>query len=66
MIGSLRVSSLLSALLVLILLPIGIFLRHLCKKYTEEGLLEANEITSIKTLLTIYVTKKNLNNKKAE
>ncbi|MBQ2987656.1 MAG: prolipoprotein diacylglyceryl transferase [Clostridia bacterium] len=66
MIGSLRVSSLLSALLVLILLPTGIFLRRLCKKYTEEGLLKADEITSIKTLLAIFFSKRKAKNIKAE
>ena len=66
MIGSLRVSSLLSALLVLILLPTGIFLRRLCVKYTEEGLLKADEITSIKTLLAIFFSKRKAKNIKAE
>jgi len=58
MIGNIRVSAMLSALLVLILLPIGIFLRYLCKKYTEEGLLQPDEITSVKTLVTIFINKK--------
>ena len=58
MIGSIRVSSLLSFLLVALLLPAEIFLRHLCKKYTEEGLLQENEITSIKKLATIFINKK--------
>ena len=58
MIGNIRVSSLLSFLLVLLLLPAEIFLRHLCKKYTEEGLLQAGEITSLKTIITIFINKK--------
>ena len=58
MIGPFRVSSLLSASLVIILLPIGIFLRHLCKKYTEEGLLKEGEITTVKMLLYIFYRKK--------
>ena len=58
MIGSIRVSALLSFLLVLILLPAEIFLRRLCKQYTEEGLLQADEITTIKKLLTIFINKK--------
>ena len=56
--GFIRVSSLLSATLVIVLLPIGIFLRHLCKKYTEQGLLKADEITSVKALLTIFICQK--------
>ena len=56
--GFIRVSSLLSAMLVIVLLPIGIFLRHLCKKYTEQGLLQEDEITSIKKLLTIFICQK--------
>jgi phosphatidylglycerol:prolipoprotein diacylglycerol transferase len=58
MIGPFRVSSLLSALLVIVLLPIGIFLRRLCKKYTEEGLLKEGEITTVKMLLYIFYRKK--------
>ena len=58
MIGSLRVSALLSALLVILLLPAGIFLRYLCKKYTEKGLLQAGEIASVKMLLTTFVNEK--------
>lgn len=58
MMGSIRVSSLLSFLLVLLLLPAEIFLRRLCKKYTEEGLLQRDEITSLKTLITIFMNKK--------
>ena len=58
MIGPFRVSSLLSASLVIILLPIGLFLRHLCKKYTEEGLLRSDEIADIKTILAIFIKKK--------
>jgi phosphatidylglycerol:prolipoprotein diacylglycerol transferase len=56
--GFIRVSSLLSAILVIVLLPIGIFLRRLCKKYTEQGLLQEDEITSIKKLLTIFICQK--------
>lgn len=56
--GFIRVSSLLSAMLVIVLLPTGIFLRHLCKKYTEQGLLQTDEITSIKKLLTIFICQK--------
>ena len=58
MIGPFRVSALLSASLVVILLPIGIFLRHLCKKYTEEGLLKEGEITTVQMLLCIFYRKK--------
>jgi phosphatidylglycerol:prolipoprotein diacylglycerol transferase len=58
MIGSIRVSALLSALLVVLLLPIGIFLRYLCKKYTEKGLLQVGEIASVKMLLTTFVNEK--------
>ena len=58
MIGGLRVSSMLSFLLVLLLLPAEIFLRTLCKKYTVEGLLQADKIADVKTLLTIFVNKK--------
>ncbi len=56
--GFIRVSSLLSAMLVIALLPAGIFLRRLCKKYTEQGFLQEDEITSVKTLLTIYFCQK--------
>lgn len=58
MIGPFRVSALLSASLVVILLPIGIFLRHLCKKYTEEGLLKEGKITTVQMLLCIFYRKK--------
>ena len=58
MLGPFRVSSLLSASLVIVLLPIGIFLRRLCKKYTEEGLLKEGEITTVKMLLYIFYRKK--------
>ena len=58
MIGPFRVSSLLSASLVVVLLPIGIFLRHLCKKYTEEGLLKEGEITTVQRLIGIFYKKK--------
>lgn len=58
MIGPFRVSSLLSASLVIVILPIGIFLRRLCAKYTEEGLLPADEIASVKTILTIFIKKR--------
>ena len=58
MIGSFRVSALLSASLVIVLLPIGIFLRRLCKKYEAEGLLKADEIADVKTLLTIFFKKR--------
>ena len=58
MIGPFRVSSLLSASLVIVLLPIGIFLRRLCTKYTEEGLLPEDEIASIKTILAIFIKKR--------
>jgi len=55
MIGGIRVSSMLSLILVVLLLPIGIFLRGLCRKYTQQGLLQEGEITDIKTLLRIYI-----------
>ena len=58
MIGPFRVSALLSASLVIVLLPIGIFLRRLCKKYTEEGLLQEGEITTVQMLLCIFYRKK--------
>ena len=58
MLGGIRISSMLSFLLFAVLVPTGIFLRILCKKYTEEGLLTEGEITSIKTLLTIFMKKK--------
>jgi phosphatidylglycerol:prolipoprotein diacylglycerol transferase len=58
MIGPFRVSSLLSASLVIVILPIGIFLRRLCAKYTEEGLLPADEIASVKTILAIFIKKR--------
>ena len=58
MIGSFRVSALLSALLVLLLLPAGIFLRYLCKKYTEKGLLQADEIASVKMLINTFINEK--------
>jgi phosphatidylglycerol:prolipoprotein diacylglycerol transferase len=58
MIGPFRVSSLLSASLVVVILPIGIFLRRLCAKYTEEGLLPADEIASVKTILAIFIKKR--------
>ena len=58
MIGPFRVSALLSASLVIVLLPIGIFLRRLCKKYTEEGLLQEGEITTVQMLLCIFSRKK--------
>ena len=58
MIGGLRVSSMLSFLLVLLLLPAEIFLRTLCQKYTEKGLLQANTIADVKTILTIFINQK--------
>jgi phosphatidylglycerol:prolipoprotein diacylglycerol transferase len=58
MIGPFRVSSLLSASIVIVILPIGIFLRRLCAKYTEEGLLPADEIASVKTILAIFIKKR--------
>ena len=58
MIGSFRVSALLSALLVLLLLPAGIFLRYLCKKYTEKGFLQADEIASVKMLINTFINEK--------
>ena len=58
MIGPFRVSALLSASLVIVLLPIGIFLRRLCKKYSEEGLLQEGEITTVQMLLCIFYRKK--------
>ena len=58
MIGSIRVSSMLSFLLFAVLVPLGIFLRVQCKKYTEEGLLAEGEITDIKTILSIFINKK--------
>ena len=58
MIGSFRVSALLSALLVLLLLPAGIFMRYLCKKYTEKGLLQTGEIASVKMLISTFISEK--------
>ena len=58
MIGNIRVSSMLSFLLFAVLVPVGIFLRVQCKKYTAEGLLAEDEITNIKTILSIFINKK--------
>ena len=58
MIGNIRVSSMLSFLLFAVLVPVGIFLRVQCKKYTAEGLLAEGEITNIKTILSIFINKK--------
>ena len=58
MIGNIRVSAMLSFLLVLVLVPAEIVLRKLHKRYTEEGLLAEDEITDIKTILTIFMNKK--------
>ena len=58
MIGSIRVSSMLSFLLFACLVPLCIFLRYLCKKYTEEGLLQAGEIADINRLLATFIKKK--------
>ena len=58
MIGSIRVSALLSFLLVLLLVPAEILLRKAHKQYTEEGLLAQGEITDIKTIITIFINKK--------
>lgn len=63
MIGNIRVSSMLSFLLFLILLPTAIFLRRMQKKYTEEGLLPQGEISDIKTILTIFINKKKASSK---
>ena len=54
MIGSVRVSSMLSFLLVALLIPFGILLRIACKKYTEKGLLPAGEIASIVDIFLIW------------
>ena len=54
MIGGLRVSSLLSFLLVAALIPLGISLRIACKKYTEKGLLPVGEIASIPNIYRIW------------
>ena len=58
MIGSIRVSALLSFLLVLLLVPAEILLRKAHKQYTEEGLPAQGEITDIKTIITIFINKK--------
>ena len=58
MIGSVRVSALLSFLLVLLLVPAEILLRKAHKQYTEEGLLAQGEITDIRTIITIFINKK--------
>ncbi len=58
MIGNIRVSAMLSFLLVLVLVPAEIILRKLHKQYTQEGLLAEGEITDIKTILTIFMNKK--------
>ena len=58
MIGSIRVSALLSFLLVLLLVPAEILLRKAQKQYTEEGLLAQGEITDIRTIITIFINKK--------
>lgn len=54
MIGSIRVSSMLSFLLVALLIPFAILMRTACKKYTEKGLLPAGEIASIVDIFLIW------------
>ncbi|MBQ3489101.1 MAG: prolipoprotein diacylglyceryl transferase [Clostridia bacterium] len=63
MIGSIRVSSLLSFLLFLVLFPSALFLHKAQKKYTKEGLLPEGEISDIKTILTIFIKKKKASSK---
>ena len=58
MIGNIRVSAMLSFLLVLVLVPTEIVLRKLHKQYVKEGLLAEDEITDIKTIITIFMNKK--------
>ena len=57
MIGPIRVSAMLSFLLVAILVPLGIYLRILCKKYTENGLIADGELVTIPTLFLIKAGK---------
>ncbi len=57
MIGPIRVSSMLSFLLFVALVPLGIYLRILCKKYTEKGLLAEGERVTIPTLFLIKMGK---------
>lgn len=59
MIGPFRVSSMLSFLLVLVLVPIGILLRVACAKYTKAGLLKEGEIASIREIIAIARGKNN-------
>ena len=61
MIGPIRVSSMLSFLLVAALIPLGIYLRKLCKKHTENGLLQDGTLVTIPMLFTLKTNKKSNN-----
>ena len=57
MIGPIRVSSMISFLLVAALIPLGIYLRMLCKKHTEKGLITEGDLVTLPTVFMLKTTK---------